>query len=167
MRSGWRPVCWREMIGTITNPRIAEAIGSACGAAARDVRDRMETATRREAQGQAATREDTFTDDLADAMDAIGEGLEEHLLALSGELARRGSDVQIEFATEKAPQGEETAFGLDLGIRLIIETPGYKTEKAILVQCKRMYGTSTTGSFPKLTDDGEDQAENMLKVTPA
>jgi hypothetical protein len=57
--------------------------------------------------------------------------------------------------------------GLDLGIRAIIETPGYVPQKAILVQCKRMYGVGSSGQFPELPSRGEEQAEKMLKVTPA
>ena len=69
--------------------------------------------------------------------------------------------------TEKAPQGEENAFGLDLGIRVIIETPGYSAQKAILVQCKRMTGLGAKGIFKKLRGDGVKQARDMLSITPS
>src|SRR5262249_5464204 len=75
--------------------------------------------------------------------------------------------IRIAFETQKAPQGEEDAFGLDLGIRVIIETPGYSAHKAILVQCKRMYGVGANGRFHKLRGDGERQARDMLGITPA
>lgn len=152
------------MIGTITNRNVAVEVGQAFGEASGAVRDRLERAARREDQGQAATREDTFTDDLADALD---ETIADRLKELSGKLSTSGSNVRIEFESTKAPQGEEAGFGLDLGVRVIIDTPGYSAQKAILVQCKRMYGTGASGTFPKLRVDGEDQAKKMLAVTPA
>jgi len=142
-------------------------IGDACGAAARDVRERMDRSKRRVDQGQAATREDTYTDDLADAMDEIGEAIRQRIQTAEHGLAAAGSNVHVEFSTEKAPQGEEDSFGLDLGVRLIIETPGYSSEKAILVQCKKMYGSGSSGTFTKLAADGEKQANDILKVSPA
>ena len=80
-----------------------------------------------------------------DAIDALGDLLTERL---NGEQTTADAKkVRIEFRTEKAPQGEENAFGLDLGIRVIIETPGYSAHRAILVQCKRMFGLGAGGKF--------------------
>lgn len=152
------------MIGTITNRNVAVVVGQAFGEASGAVRDRLERAAVRESEGQAATREDTFTDDLADALDRV---IADRLEQLSETLSTAGSNVRIEFESTKAQQGEETEFGLDLGVRVIIETPGYSAQKAILVQCKRMYGVGSAGTFPKLRGDGEGQAKKMLEVTPA
>jgi len=152
------------MIGTITNRNVAVEVGQAFGEASGAVRERLHRAAAREAEGQAATREDTFTDDLADALDRV---IADRLEQLSETLSTSGSNVRIEFESTKAPQGEEADFGLDLGVRVIIETPGYAAQKAILVQCKRMYGVGNAGTFPKLRGDGEDQAKKMLEVTPA
>ena len=151
------------MIGTTTNPSAAVEVGEAFGAASAESRARLDRAHKREKQGQAATREDTFTDDLVDEMEGT---IQERLLRTAVDLSEKGK-VRIEFEATKAPQGEETSFGLDLGVRVIIESPGYSIEKAILVQCKRMYGTDAKGTFPKLKKDGEKQARDMLSVTPA
>lgn len=123
------------MIGTITDPTAAVAIGEAFGMASRDARVRLERASRREAQGQSAMREDTITDDL---MDAFDESIRDRLREVSAHLSSSGSNVRVEFEATKAPQGDETRSGLDVGIRAIIETPDYSVEKAIIVQCKRM-----------------------------
>lgn len=152
------------MIGTITNRNVAVEVGQAFGEASGAVRERLDRAAAREAEGQAATREDTFTDDLADALDRV---IADRLEQLSEKLSNSGSNVRIEFGSTKTPQGEEADFGLDLGVRVIIESPGYTAQKAILVQCKRMYGVGNAGTFPKLRGDGEDQAKKMLEVTPA
>lgn len=152
------------MIGTITNNRIAVEIGEAFGAASSAARHRLERSRRREEQGQPGAREETYTEDL---MDAVDEAIREHITAATASLARRGSNVRVEFEATKAPQSEEADFGLDLGIRAIIDTPGYSVEKAILVQCKRMYGSGGDGTFRELRGRGEDQAAKMLAVTPA
>jgi hypothetical protein len=152
------------MIGTITNRNVALEVGSAFGGAAGAIRNRLEGAVKREAEGRAATREDTFTDDLVDAM--AGQ-ISVRLAQSSERLSTPPGNVKIEFEATKAPQGEENDFGLDLGVRVIIESPGYSTQKAILVQCKRMYGRGSSGTFPKLRGDGEEQAKKMLEVTPA
>jgi hypothetical protein len=151
------------MIGTISGSNVAVEVGSAFGHASNAIRERLEKAVAREKQGQAATREDTFTDDLVDAME---ESLKQQFAKISADATTTG-DVRIEFESTKAPQGEESAFGLDLGIRVIIDTPGYSAHKAILVQCKRMRGLGSTGQYPKLRDDGETQAAKMLALTPA
>jgi len=152
------------MIGTIANPHAAVEIGEAFGAASADIRQRLGRSHRREEEGQAATREDTFTDDLVEALE---RSISERLAAISERLTVSGTNVRVQFDATKAIQGEESTFGLDLGIRVVVETPGYVTEKAILVQCKRMYGLGDTGEFPKLRGDGEAQAAKMLRVTPA
>ncbi len=156
------------MIGSIDDPRVLARIGNACGEAAGHVRHRLTAAAHKEAEGQAGTREEAATEDLADAIDAIdalGDLLTKEVNR--EETTSDGKRVRIEFKTEKAPQGEENAFGLDLGIRIIIETPGYSAQKAILVQCKRMFGQGATGAFNKLRGDGERQARDMLSITPA
>ncbi len=155
------------MIGTIDDPRVLVTVGTACGAAAHDVRERLDKAAVKEAEGQAGTREEVSTEAVVEAIDAIGASLQEHLGHESDQTAQDGRRIRIEFSTEKAPQGEENAFGLDLGIRIIIETPGYLAHKAILVQCKRMFGSGRTASFAKLREDGEKQARDMLSVSPA
>jgi hypothetical protein len=157
------------MIGTIDDPRIANAIGGACGNASLRVRERMDRSVTKEKQGQASTGETTFTDDLTDALDTLDEALTEQIAKLPERLSMGAPvDIRVEFTTQKAPQGEENDFGLDIGLRVIIETPGYEADKAILVQCKRMYGgVGAAGSFPKLRDDGEKQARDMLSVSPA
>src|SRR5580698_5350682 len=136
------------MIGSIDDPRVLARIGAACGDAAHGVRHRLTVAAQKEAEGQSGTREEAATEDVAnaiDAIDALGDLLTERL---NGEqTAPDGKRVRIEFRTEKAPQGEENAFGLDLGIRVAIETPGYSARKAILVQCKRMFGLGAKGTF--------------------
>jgi hypothetical protein len=156
------------VIGSIDDPRVLARIGAACGDAAHGVRHRLTTAAHKEAEGQSGTREEGATEDVAnalDAIDALGDLLTERL---NGELtAADGKKVRIEFRTEKAPQGEENAFGLDLGVGVIIETPGYSAHKAILVQCKRMYGLGAGGTFHKMREDGEAQARDMLSITPA
>jgi hypothetical protein len=156
------------MIGSIDDPRVLTNIGSACGEAASGVRRHLTRAAQKEEAGQAGTREETATEAVADAIDDIdvlGDLLTERLNG--NETTADGKQVRIEFSTEKAPQGEENAFGLDLGIRVIIETPGYSAQKAILVQCKRMYGLGAQGEFTKLRDDGEQQARDMLSITPS
>lgn len=153
------------MIGSIDDPRVLTRIGRACGKAAEAVRDRLTKAARKEAEGQSGPREEAETGNLADAIDALGEGLTAGLN--SDEPAADGRQVRITFSTEKAPQREENLFGLDLGIRVIIETPGYSAQKAILVQCKRMSGLGADGKFKKLRGDGERQARDMLSITPA
>ncbi|HKY36759.1 MAG TPA: hypothetical protein VJN18_12505 [Polyangiaceae bacterium] len=87
------------MIGTIMNPRVAAEIGEAFGAASAQSRARLERSRRREEQGQAATREDTFTDDLLDAMELA---IQESLHHLSATLAQQGTNVRIEFEATKA-----------------------------------------------------------------
>lgn len=139
-------------------------VGAAFGDVARNVNDRMLRAHGREESGQASTREEVFTEQVQDDFDEL---VKERLAALSDRYAETGSNVSIKFEATKAPQGEESGFGLDLGIRVIIETTGYSTQKAILVQCKRMFGVGGSGTFPKLRDDGAEQARKMLEVTPA
>lgn len=151
------------VIGTISD-RVAVEIGGAFGAAAAHARKRMERSHNREKEGQPGSREDTYTDDLLDAME---DSIRERLRSVTTELSDRGNDIRVEFEATKASQGEESEFGLDLGIRAIIETPGYSMEKAILVQCKRMYGTGPGGTFPELRGRGEEQARKMLAATPA
>ena len=156
------------MIGSIDDPRVLTRIGTACGEAAGAVRERLTRAAHKEAEGQSGTREEAATEDLAtaiDDIDALGERLAESLN--TEETTADGKQVQITFKTHKAPQGEENAFGLDLGIRVSIETPGYSAQKAILVQCKRMFGMGAQGVFKKLRGDGEKQARDMLSITPA
>jgi hypothetical protein len=152
------------MIGSIRNPSVAVEVGKAFGEASSAVRERIDRASAREATGQGGTREDTLTDDLMDALEgSIGDSLNR----VCKHLADLGSNVRIEFTSSKAPQGEETAFGLDLGLRVVIESPDYAAQKAILVQCKRMYRVGDSWTFPKLRDDGEHQARKMLEATPA
>lgn len=156
------------MIGSIDDPHVLDRIGTACGEAARVVRHRLTKAAHKEAEGQSGTREEAATEDLANAIDdidALGDLLSKDLNTPA--TTADGSHVRIEFKTEKAPQGEENAFGLDLGIRLTIETPAYSAQKAILVQCKRMFGLGAKGVFTKLRGDGEKQARDMLRITPA
>lgn len=156
------------MIGTIGDPSVAAAVGDACGEASERIRERLGRTAAKAEQGQAGAREELFTEDLVDAMDVMDESLSESLGALAARLAVDGSNIKIEFETQKAAQGEEDDFGLDLGLRVLIKTPGYVAEKAILIQCKRMYGGAAgSGSFPKMREDGETQAEAMLTITPA
>lgn len=158
------------MIGTIGDPRLVIAVGDACGAASRRVRERMEQALKKEKDGQAACREEVFTEEIVDVIDDMGRALAEEIGSLSMNFANEKppKGIALEFSSEKAPQGEENDFGLDLGLRIVINTPGYVMNKAILVQCKRMYGGAASGGcFPKLHDDGEKQAVDMLKVSPA
>ena len=59
------------MIGSIDDPRVLTNIGSACGVAAGSVRERLTRAAHKAGDGQGGTREETATEDIANAIDDI------------------------------------------------------------------------------------------------
>lgn len=155
------------MIGDIADPRVADAIGSAFGGVAGEMRGRADRSREREAEGQRGTREDTYTDILIDEMGGrLAEGIAERLRAVVPD----DFEAEIEFHATNFPVGEECKYGADIGIRTTIRTPHFFSVKGVLIQCKRMFpspAASQGGSFPELRGRGERQAEDMLRITPA
>lgn len=151
------------MLGMINDPRAAMEIGTLFGGVAGDLRDRCSESHVAEERGERGTREDSLTDELVHVMrGAISRGLEE----LGGRLRQTGVDASIEFEPTNMPVSEETQYGADIGIRTIIRARDAVTVKGMLVQCKRMYRRKRP-SYPELSARGEQQAKDMLRITPA
>ncbi len=138
-------------------------IGNVFGRASEDMRDFGQRSDDRVQEGELAVGETSMTDRL---VDALASSLKKSLDEITNDLVSAGADVALSFEAVK-PSGE-VIHGADIGIRVSIETPGFVTTKAILVQCKRMFDAS--GKAPKyseIRDRGEKQAEKMLRITPA
>jgi hypothetical protein len=65
------------------------------------------------------------------------------------------------------PVSDETKYGADIGIRVTLRTAEAEVAKGLLIQCKRMYGSTPTPSYKELRGRGEKQATDMLRITPA
>jgi hypothetical protein len=152
------------MIGVINDPRVAEEIGTLFGGTSGDIRDRASDSLKYEEEGQRATREESYTDEVvAQVRSAIDRRLKE----ISAKLSDLGTNVKIEFHPAQLPVEEERKYGADIGIRVRISTPEVEAIKGVLIQCKRMYGPRHSPSYPELRDRGEKQAQKMLSITPA
>lgn len=128
-------------------------------------RDWMERAvTREDLGGDKRTREDSFTDQLLDRMDGA---IRERLEAIGRTLSNTGVSVSVAFESSNLTATEEHKYGADIGVRVTVRSPGFTSVKAVLIQCKRMYGPAGTPTFPELRGRGEEQAKKMLRITPA
>lgn len=151
------------MLGMINDPRAAMEIGTLFGGAANDLRDRCSESHAAEERGERGTREDSLTDELVHIMRvAISRRLDE----LGTRLRQTGVDASIEFGPTNMPVTEETQYGADIGIRTIIRSRDVVVVKGLLVQCKRMYRRKCP-AYPELSGRGEQQAKDMLRITPA
>lgn len=152
------------MIGIFGDPQVAVEVGGMFGNAAGDIRGRANRSVEAEEQGERATREDSYTDELIDQMRG---SISEKLGELSERLSNSGIRVEVEFHGTNLPVSEETQYGADIGIRAILRTPEAEVAKGILVQCKRMFGPPSSPSYKELPGRGEKQARDMLRITPA
>ena len=151
------------MLGMIDDPRAAMEVGELFGGVAEDLRARASESSEAEARGERPTREDSLTDELVHQMRGA---VAHHLDELGGRLHQSGIEVNIEFHATNLPVAAETTYGADIGIRTIIRARDAVTVKGMLVQCKRMY-PGKQPSYPELKGRGEEQARNMLRITPA
>ena len=152
------------MIGMFPNPQVAVEVGGLFGGAAQDVRDRANTSREAEIQGERAAAEPSYTDEFVYQMrTSIRRRLDE----VAGRLANVGTQVQIEFHPMNLPVSEENLYGADIGLRATLRTPEAVIVKGILIQCKRMYGSSRSASYDELRGRGEQQSRDMLRITPA
>jgi len=143
------------MIGTIRNPRAVSTVAESFGLAARRARERGNRSVERELRGERAFSEPGYTENLLEDLD----------LSIRTELDRIEIDgLRVVSTGFNFPVRDETEYGADIGVRVDIETPGYVVSKALLFQCKRRYADN---GFPEIRGRGEDQAKNMLSVTPA
>jgi hypothetical protein len=152
------------MIGIINDPRVAVEIGTLFGGASGELRDNASDSLTHEEEGQRATREETYTDEIVRQMRGA---IDSRLREISGRLSNLGTDVKIEFHPTQLPVEEERKYGADIGIRVTIRTSETISVKGILIQCKRMYGPKDSPSYPELRGRGERQANDMLRITPA
>jgi len=152
------------MFGPFANSSTAVEIGNIFGEAGERIRKMRELSAEREALGQRARVETSDTDSLIDDFETA-------VLASLNDVGRKAvgerTDVGIEFYPTNLRVSEETQSGADIGVRLHLEADGFNITKGILFQCKRMYGNEQQASYDRLRGDGEAQAENMLKITPA
>lgn len=152
------------MFGPFSDPRVGVEIGGIFGRASERIRERRERSVERERVGNRARAEPSDTDHLIDDFEsAIRHEVGELGRRTVGELAEFG----VEFYPTNLPVGEETRYGADFGVRLHMEADGFNITKGVLFQCKRMYDGARSPSYDALRGDGEEQAERMLKVTPA
>jgi hypothetical protein len=152
------------MIGIFGDPQVAVEVGGMFGSAAGDIRGRANRSLDAEEQGERATREDSYTDELVDQMRSA---IADKLSGLSQRLSNIGVKVDIEFHATNFPVSEETQYGADIGIRTTLRTPEAEVVKGILVQCKRMFSPASSPSYKELPGRGEKQARDMLRITPA
>ncbi len=96
------------MIGMFGDPQLAVGVGGVFGGAAGDLRGRADRSVEAEEQGERATREDSYTDELVDQM----RGSISHKLGeLSERLSNSGGRVEVEFRGTNLPVSEETRYG--------------------------------------------------------
>ncbi len=151
------------MIGMIKDPRVGMGIGDLFGGVACDLRDRASESRHAEELGERGYREDSLTDELVHKMrGAISRRLE----TISDQFRQVGFETSIEFTPTNLPVSEETRYGADIGIRTVIRTNDIVIVKGMLIQCKRMYQRPVL-SYPELRGRGEQQAKDMLRITPA
>lgn len=113
--------------------------------------------------GTSERHEESDTDDLIDDFEtAISAGVD----SVRGRFVPDGVSMDVEFFPTNVAS-EERQHGADFGVRLHIEGPNYNISKAVLFQCKRMYGPEEAPTFDELRGRGEEQARKMLSVTPA
>lgn len=83
-----------------------------------------------------------------------------------------GAELRLELSFKKFTQFDENKIGADIGVILKVQTRMHKTEKAILLQAKRLKPSknvfSPTCKYDEMMSTrGKSQAENMLSITPA
>jgi hypothetical protein len=78
-----------------------------------------------------------------------------------------GFRLQVDLVATNMPVGEETKYGADLGLRLSVKSYNATIVKGVLVQAKRMRSHNGQLLYPELKGQGERQARDMLRVTPA
>jgi len=154
------------VISLLNDPRLADTVGTVFGGAADSIRDFANASHAAEVLGERAAREDSYTDML---VGALRGGIAQSLEQAREELAAQGVNVSVEFSPVNLPVGEEHKYGADIGLRLTIKSPTATIAKGVLIQCKRMYGSPALGTadYPELRGRGEQQARDMLRVTPA
>jgi hypothetical protein len=146
------------------DPQVAVEVGGIFGGAAQDIRDRANTSREAEIQGERSTAEPSYTDELVYQMRT---SIKRRLDEVAGRLSNIGAQVEIQFHPMNLPVSDENVYGADIGIRATLSTPEAVLVKGILVQCKRMYGSSRSGSYDELRGRGEKQSRDMLRITPA
>lgn len=153
------------MIGVVNDPRVAAAVGQILGGAAADIRARgNDSASAEEYGGERATAEPSYTDEF---VYQFRHGVAIRLEHITSELRDRGANIRIEFHATNLPVGEESRFGADIGVRTTLRSDDAVLVKGALFQCKRLYGPSSRPSYPELRGRGEQQAKDMLRMTPA
>ncbi len=151
------------MFGTITDRRVAVAVGDLFGEASKSVRSKRSASLRDEQLGERAREE---TSDTADLVRSMKEVIDSRIHELSTKLGP-GRTVEIEFYTTNLPVSDEELYGADIAVRVYIRTPRFNVTKGVLFQCKRMYGPFRKGQYTELDGRGERQAKKMLHITPA
>jgi hypothetical protein len=153
------------MLGSIKDPRVAAAVGEAFGRASQSVRTNRNASARDEQLGERAREE---TSDTADLCKDLKGAIRQQVDRLTGSSLGGGRKVSIELYPTNLPVGDENQSGADIGVRVFIQTPRFSITKGALFQCKRMYGTlPRKRSYKEIEGRGEEQAEKMLRVTPA
>lgn len=153
------------MTGIVVDQSILSGIIQAADAASAHIRTKLGKSRGREERGEAGRREEGLTDDL---LDIFEDGFKQALDAAVDRVSRpAGVKLSVEFAPSNLQGGQESKTGADLAVRLKMDLPGLKIEKAVLLQAKRMRRSSQQDRYPELRERGEEQARKMLSITPA
>jgi len=132
-------------------------VGGLFGGVAEDIRDRANSSREAEVHERGA-REDSYTDEFVYQMRT---SITKRINEVAGRLSNLGTRVEIHFHPTNLPVSEENQYGADNGIRVTMRTQEAMLVKSVLIQCKRIYGSSTNASCNELAGRGEKQARDI------